>query len=139
MTPSCEMIPARNISAIASMIPEPQTPVTPVVAVASAKPGSSDQKSQPITLKRGSSVARSMRMRSIAPGAARWPQEICAPSKAGPVGDEQASSRSRLPNTISALVPTSTMSRSSSLRYGASASTTPAVSAPTWPAMQGRA
>ena len=29
-----------------------------------------------------------MRMRSIAPGAARWPQEIWAPSKAGPVGDE---------------------------------------------------
>ena len=27
-----------------------------------------------------------MRTRSIAPGAARWPQEICAPSKAGPVG-----------------------------------------------------
>ena len=29
-------------------------------------------------------------MRSIAPGAARWPEEICAPSKAGPVGEEQA-------------------------------------------------
>ena len=73
------------------MIPEPQTPVTPSDAVASAKPGSSDQRSQPITLKRGSSVSRSMRTRSIAPGAARWPQEICAPSKAGPVGEEQAS------------------------------------------------
>ena len=46
----------------------------------------------------------------MAPGAARWPQEICAPSKAGPVGEEQASSRSRLPSTISALVPTSTTS-----------------------------
>ena len=73
------------------MIPEPQTPVTPVGAVASEKPGSSDQRSQPITLKRGSSVSRSIRTRSIAPGAARWPQEICAPSKAGPVGEEQAS------------------------------------------------
>ena len=38
------------------MMPEPQTPVTPMFAVASAKPGSSDQRSQPITLKRGSSV-----------------------------------------------------------------------------------
>ena len=32
------------------MIPEPQTPVTPIVAVAAAKPGSSDHRSQPITL-----------------------------------------------------------------------------------------
>jgi hypothetical protein len=31
-----------------------------------------------------------MRTRSIAPGAARWPQLICAPSNAGPVGLEQA-------------------------------------------------
>ena len=29
----------------------------------------------------------------MAPGAARWPEEICAPSKAGPVGEEQASRR----------------------------------------------
>ena len=56
-----------------------------------------------------------MRTRSIAPGAARWPQLICAPSKAGPVGLEQASSRSRLPSTISALVPTSTSSVISSV------------------------
>ena len=34
ITPSSETIPARNISAIASMMPEPQTPVTPVLAVA---------------------------------------------------------------------------------------------------------
>ena len=39
------------------MMPEPQTPVTPVLAAASAKPGSSDQMSQPMTLKRGSSVS----------------------------------------------------------------------------------
>ena len=85
-TPSWLMMPARYISAMTSMIPEPHTPVTPVAAVASAKPGSSDQRSQPMTLKRGSSVSRSMRTRSMAPGAARWPQLICAPSKAGPVG-----------------------------------------------------
>ena len=71
MTPSSDTIRLKNISAIASMIPDPQTPVTPVVSVAAAKPGSSDQRSEPITLKRGSSVARSMRTRSIAPGAAR--------------------------------------------------------------------
>ena len=63
-----------------------------------------------MTRKRGSSVARSIRTRSIAPGAARWPPRIWAPSKAGPVGLEAASSRSRLPRTISAFVPTSTTS-----------------------------
>ena len=36
------------------MMPEPQIPVTPMRAVASTKPGSSDHRSQPITLKRGS-------------------------------------------------------------------------------------
>jgi hypothetical protein len=51
-----------------------------------------------------------MRTRSMAPGAARWPPEISAPSKAGPVGDEAASTRERLPRMISALVPTSTRS-----------------------------
>ena len=102
------------------------------------EPGSSDHRSEPMTLKRGSSVSRSMRTRSIAPGAARWPQLICAPSKAGPVGLEQATSRSLLPSTISALVPTSTSSVISASRSGRSASTMPAASAPTWPAMQGR-
>ena len=34
-----------------------------------------------------------MRTRSIAPGAARWPQLICAPSKAGPVGLEHGRER----------------------------------------------
>ena len=87
------MMPARYISAITSMMPEPQTPVMPLAAIASSKPGSSDHRSEPITLKRGSSVSRSMRTRSIAPGAARCPQLICAPSKAGPVGLEQATSR----------------------------------------------
>ena len=114
-------------------------PVTPVAATASPKPGSLDQSSQPITLKRGSRVWRSMRTRSMAPGAARWPPLIWAPSKAGPVGLDAASSRSRLPSRISALVPTSTMRLTSGRLCGASASSTPAASAPTWPAMQGRA
>ena len=78
-----------------------------------------------------------MRTRSIAPGAARWPQLICAPSNAGPVGDDAASRRCRLPSTISALVPMSTTSVISSDRCGVSERITPAVSAPTWPAMQG--
>ena len=51
----------------------------------------------------------------MAPGAARWPPLIWAPSKAGPVGLDAASSRSALPSTISAFVPTSTMSRTSPL------------------------
>ena len=80
-----------------------------------------------------------MRTRSIAPGAARWPHEICAPSNAGPVGLEAASSRSRLPSTISALVPTSTSRFTTSWSCGASLRITPAVSAPTWPAISGNA
>ena len=88
-------------------------------------------------LKRGSSVAGSMRTRSMAPGAARWPDEISAPSKAGPVGEEAATMRLRLPSTISALVPTSTSSIMRSWRCGPSESVAPAASAPTWPAMQG--
>ena len=60
-------------------------------AVVGGNAGSSDQRSQPMTRKRGSRVAGSISTRSIAPGAARWPEEICAPSKAGPVGEEQAS------------------------------------------------
>jgi len=51
--------------------PDPQTPVTPVLALTAANPGSSDHRSEPMILNRGSSVARSMRTRSIAPGAAR--------------------------------------------------------------------
>ena len=51
-----------------------------------------------------------MRTRSIAPGAARWPELIWAPSKAGPVGLDAASNRRASPSTISAFVPTSTMS-----------------------------
>ena len=49
-------MPAMRISAITSMMPEPQMPVMPVPRVAAAKPGSSDQRSQPMTRKRGSRV-----------------------------------------------------------------------------------
>ena len=54
-----------------SMIPEPQMPVIPVSVTAVANAGSPDQASTPMTLNRGSSVSRSMRTRSMAPGAAR--------------------------------------------------------------------
>ena len=122
-----------------STMPEPQMPVTPSSSAASANPGSSDHISAPMIRKRGSRVAGSMRTRSMAPGAARWPPLIWAPSKAGPVGLDAASRRSALPRTISAFVPTSTTRRTSPLaRWGSSARMTPAVSAPTWPAMHGR-
>ena len=59
------------------------------------------------------------------PGAARCPQEICAPSNAGPVGLDAASSRSRSPSTISAFVPTSTMRFTTAWSWGASLRITP--------------
>ena len=138
MTPSAPITPARYISATASMMPEPQIPVTPTSRIDSSNPSSSDHRSEPITRRRTASDSLSMRTRSMAPGAARCPQLTCAPSKAGPVGLEQASRRSRLPRTISAFVPTSTSSDTSSRRWGSSARTTAAVSAPTWPATHGR-
>jgi len=137
--PSADRTPARNISATTSMMPEPQIPVTPLFRVCCSKSGSSDQRSQPITLNLGSSVPLSIRTRSIAPGAARCPELICAPSKAGPVGLDAASIRCLLPSSSSALVPTSTIRDTSSRSYGASASSTPAASAPTCPAIHGSA
>ena len=137
-TPSGVMTPARYISATTSMMPDPQIPVTPWPDIASTKPASLDHKSLPMDLKRGSSVSRSIRTRSMAPMVARCPLLICAPSKAGPVGLEHTSKRALLASTISALVPTSTTSVMPSPRWGASAKMTPAASAPTWPAIHGR-
>jgi len=136
-TPSAEITPANIISATTSMMPEPQMPVIVIFFVSSAKPGSLDHRSEPMILNRGSSVSGSMRTRSMAPTVARWPDEICAPSNAGPVGLEAASMRSLLPSTISAFVPTSTISWMPSDWSGRSERIAPAVSAPTWPAMQG--
>ena len=65
----------------------------PVTRASAGKAGSSDQASAPMMRKRGSLVTGSISTRSMAPGAARWPEEICAPSKAGPVGEEQARTR----------------------------------------------
>ncbi len=90
IVPSVSIRPARNISATTSMMPEPHTPVTPDDLTASSKPGSSDHRSDPITLNDGSSDSRSIRTRSMAPAVARCPQLICAPSNAGPVGLDAA-------------------------------------------------
>ena len=104
----------------------------------SAKPGSSDQASAPITRNRGSSVSGSMRTRSIAPGAARWPQLICAPSNAGPGrarGREQPVAVARARSRRSCR--RRRAGSRSSWSCGASDRIMPAVSAPTWPAMHG--
>ena len=68
---------------------------------------------------------------SIAPGAALCPLDICAPSNAGPVGDEHANTLSLFPKRISAFVPTSTMRTRSSDVLGLSDKATAAASAPT--------
>ena len=70
------MIPDKYISATASIIPDPQIPVIPIDTVFSLKSGSSDHKSEPITLKRASRVDRLILTLSIAPGAARCPEVI---------------------------------------------------------------
>jgi hypothetical protein len=73
MTPSASHTPERYISAIASMIPDPQIPETPVLAIDSSKPGSSLHSDEPITLNRGAKEPCSILTRSIAPAVARWP------------------------------------------------------------------
>ena len=112
-------------------------PVMPLDLIESSKPISSDQKSEPITLKRGSFVVGSISTCSMAPGAALWPLDICAPSNAGPVGDEHAKTLFLLPSRISAFVPTSTISTRSSDVFGLSDKATAAASAPTCPAIHG--
>ena len=70
INPLASSSPAKRISATASIIPDPQIPVTPTPDTFSKKSFSLDHCSQPITLKLGSLVIGSMRTRSIAPGAA---------------------------------------------------------------------
>ena len=68
---------------------------------------------------------------SIAPSAARMPHRIAAPSNAGPAGAAVASSHSRLPRTISQLVPMSTNSRTRASRSMPLASRPAVMSPPT--------
>ena len=76
------------------MIPEPQMPVIPIFLMLSSNSISSDQYSEPMTLNLGSKFSGLILTLSMAPGAARCPELICAPSKAGPVGLEAASNLS---------------------------------------------
>ena len=68
---------------------------------------------------------------SIAPSAARIPHRIAAPSNAGPAGAAVASSQSRLPSTISQLVPMSMNSRVRESRSMPEASSPAVMSPPT--------
>ncbi len=68
---------------------------------------------------------------SIAPSAARIPHRIAAPSNAGPAGAAVASSQSRLPSTISQLVPMSMSSRTRGSRSIPLASRPAVMSPPT--------
>ena len=119
------------------MMPEPQTPEIPVSANASAKPGSSDQPSNPITLIRGSSVVRSIRTRSIAPTVARWPQRDLGPfeRRAGRAGSGEQ------PLVVAehdlGVGPDVDQQLDRRRPVRAFARIAAAVSAPTWPAMHG--
>jgi hypothetical protein len=131
------MMPARYISAIASMMPEPQMPVTPCPRPPRAKPGSSDQASAPITLKRGSSVARvdahaldRARRGALAAGDLRALEGRAGRRRAG----EQARPVAEHDLGVGADVDEQ---RASLAAVRPSASTRRRQSAPTWPAMQG--
>ena len=68
----------------------------------------------------------------MAPSAARIPHRMAAPSKAGPAGAAVASSQSRLPSTISQLVPMSMNSRVLASRFMPEASSPAVMSPPTY-------
>jgi hypothetical protein len=113
MRPEASRRPAIRISATASMMPEPQMPVTPVSFVASAKPGSVDQRSEPMTLKRGSFVARvDLDPFDGAGGGALAGTDLRA-LEGGTGGGGAGEHALVSPRRISALVPTSTTSVSS--------------------------
>jgi len=113
------MTPALSIPAARSTSPDPQIPragVSPMVWY---------------------STRWLMRTASMAPSAARIPQDSCAPSKAGPAAVEQATRRSREPSAISPFVPMSMARAGSVWVCRAVARITAVVSAPTQPAMFG--
>ncbi len=74
---------------------------------------------------------------SMAPSAARIPQRMAAPSKAGPAGAAVDRIRSPLPRTISQLVPTSMNSRSRLSRSMPEASMPATMSPPTYAPREG--
>ena len=77
-------------------------------------------------------------MTSMAPSAARMPQRIAAPSKAGPAGAAVDTMVSPLPRTISQLVPTSMNSRGRLSRSMPDASMPATMSPPTYAPRAGK-
>ena len=136
ITPSGEITPARYISAIASIMPDPQIPTTlnlstvfePRLVRPEIRPNNAESNIQrdPVD-----AYAFDCTWRGTHAAA-----DLCA-FECRPVGLEHANNPCLLPITISAFVPMSTMSEISSRRCGSSARITAAVSAPTCPAMQG--
>ena len=108
----------RYSSAITSMMPLPQIPT-------------GFWPSLPTMDNVGSSVSRSMVTASTAPSVARIPQEMSPPSKAGPAEQAQDIMKSRLPNTISPLVPRSMNRENSSLSQMRLVSVPAVISPPT--------
>ena len=89
-------MPISNMTAAMLISPEPQIPLG---------------RTLPMVTIMGSSVAGSREKSSIAPSAARMPKVRPPPSNAGPAEQAAQASQSRLPITISALVPTSRIER----------------------------
>ena len=94
IVPSASITPARNSSAMTSMMPEPHTPVMPAVGGAV---GEARLVRPRVARRSPGTAARACRGRCAParsrPASARCPHEICAPSNAGPVGLDAASSR----------------------------------------------
>ena len=138
-TPSSEMMPERYISATTSMMAgAADAGDAGCLRPLPRSPSSSDH-----LLDADDAVLRLQRVRVDAhalDGARRGAlaaRRFRRPRRPVRSARRQATTRWRLPSTISALVPTSTSSIILSWRYGPSDSVAPAASAPTWPAMQG--
>ena len=85
----------------------------------------------PIQMFMGSRVSGSMEKSSMAPLEARIPNSMPPPSKAGPAEQAAQANHSRLPTTISALVPISRKRVSFSVRYSPDPITPATMSPPT--------
>ena len=112
MRPASVTTPTESIAEMASTRPLPQTPT----ALPSPMTWTVTSPSFAATL-------------SMAPGEPSMPQEISAPSKAGPAAVAQVTKPSALPRPISPLVPMSIYSQRPSAA-GAPEATSPAVMSP---------
>ncbi len=113
--PAKSKMPTENISAVASMMPDPQMPFGSV---------------SPITVYSASKDAGSILTCSIPPCIPRIPNLMPSPSKAGPDAQEHDTSQLLFPKMISPLVPMSTRSDTSSESYMPEAITSPTASPP---------